>query len=280
MRKKIRVAGTGLDGLVGSRVVELLANGIDFELFPQTAMNITDQKKTTSMIQSVDFDIFLHMAAYTKVDMAEKEKDIVWKVNVEGTRNVWNAVGEKKKPFIYVSTDFVFDGMTFPFYEDSIPYPISYYGLTKYEGEKIVKDNAMIVRLSYPYRAQFENKTDIVRSIIHLLKQHKPIKGVIDQILTFSFIDDIAYAFKHLFSHYSPEIFHIVGVDSLSGYEAIHTIGRVFALDTSHVGKIRYDEFYAGKAQRPKKSIIKSRKNTFYRMKSFEEGLQELKKQL
>lgn len=280
MRKKIRVAGTGLDGLIGSRVIELLANDIDFEPIPQTVMDITDEKKTTSVIQSVNFDIFLHMAAYTQVDRAENEKDIAWKINVEGTNNVWNAVAEKKKPFIYISTDFVFDGIAHPFYEDSIPHPISYYGLTKYEGEKIVKDKAMIIRLSYPYRGQFENKTDIVRSILNLLKQHKPIKGIIDQILTLSFIDDIVYAFKHLFSHYSPEIFHIVGADSVSACETIDAIGRVFQLDTSHVIKITYDEFYMGKAKRPKKGIIKSEKNTFYRMKSFEEGLKEIKKQL
>ncbi|HLD26350.1 MAG TPA: sugar nucleotide-binding protein [Patescibacteria group bacterium] len=278
--KKIRVAGTGLDGLVGSRIVELLKKDIDFIPLSQTIMDITDVANIRSMIQSIDFDLFLHMAAYTQVDGAEKEKDTAWKVNVEGTRNVWKTVTAKNKPFIYISTDFVFDGMNTPFFEDSMPHPISYYGLTKYEGEKILKGSTMIVRLSYPYRSYFENKTDIVRSIILALKDKKPIKGIMDQILTFTFIDDIACALRHLFFHYSSDIFHIVGVGSMSGYEAIQTIGRIFQLDTSHVEKITYDEFYKNKAHRPKKGIIKSKKNTFYKMSSFEEGLKEIKKQL
>lgn len=276
--KKMRIAGTGFDGLVGSRIVELCKKNIDFIPLSQSVMDITDRKKTHSMIQSIDFDLFLHMAAYTQVDMAERERKGAWNVNVEGTRNAWDAVHERNKPFLYISTDFVFDGIHFPFFEDSIPHPVSYYGLTKYEGEKIIKNNGMIIRLSYPYRSYFENKTDIVRSIVNALKDKKPMKGIVDQILTFTFIDDIAYAFQYLFSHYSPEIFHIVGRDSMSGYDAIKMIGKVFQLDTSYVDTITYDEFYMGKAQRPKKGIIKSKKNTFYPMKSFEEGLWEIKR--
>lgn len=276
--KKIRVAGTGLDGLVGSRIVELLKKDVDFIPLSQTFLDITDNKNTKSIVQSVDFDLFLHMAAYTNVDGAEKEKSTAWKVNVEGTQNIFDAVSQKNKPFISISTDFVFDGISAPFYEDSPPHPLSYYGLTKYEGEKIIKNKGMIIRLSYPYRSHFENKTDIVRSILHALKDKKPIKGIVDQILTFTFIDDIAYAFQYLFSHYSPEVFHIVGEDSISGYDAIQMIGKVFELNTSHVGRITYDDFYKGKAHRPKNGIIKSKKNTFYPMRNFEEGLRKMKK--
>lgn len=275
----MQVAGTGLDGLVGSRIVELLKNDIYFIPLSQTVMNITNHDQTKSMIQFANFDLFLHMAAYTNVDGAEKEKKIAWETNVEGTRNIFDAVSKKNKSFIYISTDFVFDGLSPPFYEDSHPRPLSYYGQTKYEGEKIVKNHGMIIRLSYPYRAHFENKTDIVQSIMHALQEKKPLKGIVDQLLTFTFIDDIAYALKHLIFNYSPHVFHIVGKDSLSGYDAVKTIGKVFRLDTSHVGKITYDAFYAGRALRPKKGIIKSKKNTFYAMKSFEEGLKEIKNQ-
>lgn len=280
MLKKIRVAGTGLDGLVGSRIVQLLQNDVDFISIPQTAMDITDQQQTRSALKTIDFDLFLHMAAYTAVDGADIAQETAYNINVRGTKHVFDAVHEKKKPFIYISTDFVFDGITPPFDENSTPHPISYYGQTKYEGEKIVKNHAMIVRLSYPYRAHFEGKTDIVRSIILLLQEKKHIKGVIDQILTFTFIDDIAHAMNYLFTHYSPEIMHIVGADSISAYEAIQTIGKVFALDTSHVTKTTCDDFYAGRARRPKNGIIISKKNTFYRMKTFEEGLQNIKQEL
>lgn len=279
MYKKMRAAGTGLDGLVGSRVRELLDKEFDFIPLSQKQMDVTKKEQVNAAIKNLQFDMFLHLAAYTNVDGAEREKELARAVNVVGTQNVFEAATAKKKPFIYISTDFVFDGQAPPFFEDSAPRPISYYGLTKYEGEKIVKDKTMIVRLSYPYRAYFQSKTDIARSIISALAQKKPLKGVVDQIITFTFIDDIAYALKHLLAHFSPEIFHVVGADSLSAYEAMLTICEVFGFDKSLVGKTTYEEFYRGKASRPQKGIIKSTKNNFYRMKTFEEGLKTVKEE-
>lgn len=278
--KKLTIATTGGDGLIGSRLIALLRQDFDFIPIYQAQMNITDQEQTNLFIKKIEFDIFLHLAAYTNVDGAEKEKTLAWDINVNGTKNVFAAAAAKKKPFIYISTDFVFDGQSPPFFEDSPPQPISCYGLTKHEGENIVRNQAMIVRFSYPYRAHFEMKTDIVRSIISALRQKKLIHGIVDQIITFTFIDDIAYALKHLFNHYSPEIFHVVGADSLSAYEAMLTICDVFNFDKSLVGQTTYEEFYAGRAQRPKKGIIKSKKNDFYQMKTFAEGLAEVKRQM
>lgn len=280
MNKNIRIAATGLSGLIGSRLQELLRNEFEFISLSQEVVDITNKQSVKNVFKTLQYDVFLHLAGYTNVDGAEKEKEIAWKINVEGTRNVFEEVSRQKKPFIYISTDFVFDGVHPPFYEDSIPHPISAYGLTKYEGEKVLKNQAMILRLSYPYRASFEGKKDIVRSLIVALKNKLPIQGVVDQYITFTFIDDIAYALSHLMKNYSPEIFHIVGADSVMAYESIKTIGDVFDLDTSFVGQTTYDEFYKNKAQRPQKGIIKSKKNTFYPMKTLGEGLREIKRQL
>lgn len=280
MPKRLKVAATGLSGLVGSRVEELLKGEFDFTSLPIEKMDITDRPQVISLIKNLDFDVFLHLAAYTNVDGAEKEKLLATKINVEGTKNVFEAVLRKGKKFIYISTDFVFDGENPPFFEDSTANPISHYGLTKYQAEQIVKNKAMIVRLSYPYRAYFSQKTDFVRAVIRLLKEKKPIKGVVDQIITFTFIDDIAYALGYLLKNFSPQVYHIVGADSLSAYQAMLTICDVFDLDKSLVGKTTYDQFYQGKAKRPRRGIIRSKKNDFYQMKNFEEGLRELKKQI
>lgn len=277
---KLKIAVSGLDGLIGSRLEELLKKYFHFIPLSINKMDIANRQQVFSTLKNINFDLFLHLAAYTNVDNAEKDKNLAWQINVDGTKNVFEAVCNKGKKFIYISTDFVFDGENSPFFEDSIPSPVSYYGLTKYQGEKIVKDKAMIVRLSYPYRTFYELKKDIVRSIIDILKQKKPIKGIIDQILTFTFIDDIAGALKYLFQNHSNEIFHIVGGDSLSAYEAILIICDIFDLDKRLVEKTTFDEFYQGKAKRPKKGTIKSKKNNFYKMKKFREGLFVVKKQL
>lgn len=277
---KLKISGTGLTGLVGSRIMDLLKDDFDFTPIPFSDMDITNKDAVNRKLFETDFDVFLHAAAYTNVDGAEQDHDTAYNLNVTGTQNVFETVTNKRKKFIYISTDFVFDGQHAPASEDSTANPLSIYGRTKFEGEQIVGHNGMIIRISYPYRAVFDQKKDVVRSIIDLLKSGTRIKGITDQILTYTFIDDIAFSLKHLLANYSPEIYHIVGSDSLTGYDSILQICDVFGLDKTKVDQTTYDEFYAGRALRPKNGTTISTKNNFHPMKTLHDGLLELKRQL
>ncbi|MCX6730787.1 MAG: sugar nucleotide-binding protein, partial [Candidatus Roizmanbacteria bacterium] len=94
------------------------------------------------------------------------------------------------------------------------------------------------------------------------------------------FIDDIAYGLGHLMNNYSPEIFHLVGADAMSPYTLALSIAKAFKLNESLVGKTSYDAYFANKAKGPRYSDIQSKKNTFYKMHTFEEGLSLIKNQL
>ena len=276
MNNKLTIAATGLDGLIGSRVAILLKENFDFVNLNLEVMDITDKASVSAVIGKTSFDLFLHLAAYTDVDGAEKNQDLARKINVEGTRNIFEAVKKQRRKLIFISTGFVFDGEKPPFYEDSERKPISHYGQTKYEAEKIVEGEAMIVRLDYPYGSKVSYKKDIVDGVVSLLEQGKTINGIVDQSFTPTFIDDIAHSLGYLGNHFSPEVFHIVGSNSLTGYELIATICEVYGFDKKLLGETTYEEFYKGKARRPKKSIMKSRKNNFHPMKTFREGLEQL----
>lgn len=275
----IKIALTGSTGLIGSRIVELLKEKFEFIPILQNEVDITDKISVQNKINLIEFDVFLHLAAFTNVDTAETQKELAYSVNVLGTKNVYDSVTDKNKKFIYISTDFVFDGTKPPYYENSISNPLSYYAQTKLKGEKIMLNKAMIVRLAYPYRAIFEPKKDFVRAIITALKDQKTIQMITDSTITPTFVDDIAYSFEYLFNNYSPETFHIVGSDSLSPYDAGLKIAKIFNLDQSLVVPITYNEYYKNKAKRPQFSEIKSKNNIFYKMKTFEEGLTEVVKQ-
>lgn len=276
----VKIALTGADGLVGSRIVELLGREFQFIPLPQAQMDITNAEAVGTVLQNLDFDLFLHLAAYTNVPQAEKEKDLALKINRDGTKNVFEAVTAKNKKFIYISTDFVFDGNNPPYIEDSIPNPISAYAVSKYEGEKIVRDRAMIVRISYPYRAAFEKKRDFFRTFKTYLEQKKPLTMITDSLMTPTFIDDIALGLGHLIKNFTLEVFHLVGADSLSPYDAALKVADQFNLDRSLIGQTTYGEYIKGKAPLPKLGEIKSSKNNFWKMKTFEEGLEEIIKQL
>src|SRR3989338_4077118 len=175
----MNVAITGPNGLIGSRLIELLTD-ITFIPLSHEELDITNQNDVVAKLNNINFDILLHLAAYNNVDMAEKEREKAHAINVDGTRYLYNAVQKINKKMIYISTDFVFDGVSPPFDEESKPNPVGYYGQTKYEGEQTLADDAMIVRISYPYRSNViqtpstrgknPGKPDFVARLSQLLK--------------------------------------------------------------------------------------------------------------
>lgn len=276
----LKIAITGSDGLIGSRLSQLFKK--EFVLIPllKKEVDITDKTLVEKKLLRLDFDLLLHLAAYTNVDRAEKEKSLAWKVNVEGTKNLFQIVEKRSKKFVYISTDFVFDGKNPPFFEDSQPNPLSWYGKTKYEGEKILQGKAMIIRLSFPYGPSPAKKIDFVRRIKSLLEKNIPLKMVNDSIVTPTYIDDIAFGLTHLLKNFSPEVFHLVGKDSLSPYQAGQNIARVFSLNKDLIRPISYHQYFKNRAPRPRYSDIRSKKNQFYQMRKFQAGLTKLKDEL
>src|SRR3989344_5174169 len=140
----MKIAITGESGLVGSRIIELLKNDFNFVPLKHSEFDIANSGQVTEYLDTLDFDLLLHLAAYTNVDKSEIEKNEAFSVNVIGTKNVFEAVSKKNKKMIYFSTDFVFDGVNPPFDEERIPNPIGFYGQSKYEGELFLKNKAMI----------------------------------------------------------------------------------------------------------------------------------------
>lgn len=268
-----RVIITGSTGLVGSRIVELLHEKVHFISLSQPLVDITNMESVKNALLSVEYDTILHLAAYTKVDEAEQEQESAHSVNVAGTQHIFTIAQEQQKHMIFISTDFVFDGIHPPFTENAVPHPLSIYGTTKYKAEKVVANDAMIVRISYPYKKYPSEKKDFVHKIKDQLSSGNTLRMVQDSLITPTYIDDIAYALYYLIEHFSPSIFHIVGADALSPYDAGVQIARTFGLNEQLIQPALFTEFFHNKAKRPQFSDIQSSKNTFFTMKTFEQGL-------
>ncbi|MGH7203673.1 MAG: SDR family oxidoreductase [Candidatus Levyibacteriota bacterium] len=280
----------GGSGLVGSRIVELLDSKHTFDdLSLSKGVDITNPSSLDIIKNDTEHDVVLLLAAKADVDGCEADKPMgeegaAFKINVTGVQNVVNACKQTNKKILYISTDFVFDGTKEPPYEyteDDIPNPGNWYATTKYKGEEVVKNSDipfLIVRIAYPYRKEFPLKKDFVRAIASRLENNQPVAAVTDHIMTPTLIDDVAFAVDVLLENNEKGIYHVVGSESLSPYDAAMTIADIFGFDKSLISKTTRAEYFKGKAQRPfNLSLNNARiKQLGVTMHGFAEGLQKI----
>lgn len=291
--KKPSILGIGGSGLIGSRIVELLFDQYNFiNLSLETGVDITKPQTLDAIRNDERGAVILHLAAKTDVDRCEEDRMLgehgdAWKINVLGTQNVVAACKKTNKKIIYISTDFVFDGTINRggYTEEDPSHPINWYGETKYRGEEIVKKSGLpflILRLAYPYRALFPPKKDFVRALIVKLQNKEKIKAVFDHVITPTFIDDIVHALDTLICANATGIYHVVGSEFISPYGASLLVARTFDFDLSLIQKVSRDEYFKDRAPRPFNLSLENGKieKLGVKMKTFEEGLEEVKRQL
>ena len=291
--KFMNIIGTGLSGLVGSRIVELLSSQYTFEdVSRKIGIDITDNNLVKAKIASSTSPVVLHFAARTDVDGCENDRELTtnsisWKINVEGTRNVVEACEQSGKKIIYLSTDMVFDGeknLGEKYMETDVPRPVNWYAMTKYEGEKIVQQAKIpwvILRIAYPYRSNFEKK-EYVRVFLSRLQNNQEISAVYDHFYTPTFIDDLSNVFDILLKQNISGIFHAGGNQVVSPYDAAVMIARQFQLNEGLINKISREEYFYDKAPRPFNLSLKNDKiqQLGIKMSSFEDGIKEIQKQI
>lgn len=138
------LAGRGYEGL-GTDILPLdEKDGGTLHGHPYAQLDITDREAVHALIRAYKPDAVVHCAAWTNVDGAEDpaNQDKVYAVNALGTRNIAEAAEAAGAKMLYLSTDYVFSGEgTEPWDPDCTEYrPLNYYGKTKLEGEKAVRD--------------------------------------------------------------------------------------------------------------------------------------------
>ncbi|MBU1327450.1 SDR family oxidoreductase [Patescibacteria group bacterium] len=285
----MNIIGTGLSGLIGSRIVELLQKDFSFEdLSLDTGVDITDYPAVKNRLQASKADWVFHLAAYTDVQAAEDERcqgkeSLSWKINVDATANIASICRKTGKRLLYISTDYVFDGTKDAYDEGDEPNPQGWYAMTKWEGEKYVipLSGGLVVRIANPYRANPKGKRDFVHKMMDMLGSGKPLRAPVDQLFIPTFVDDIAGALNVLVSKNASGIYHVVGGSALTPYEAAVTIARFLGYDASLVSKTTFAEFMAGRAPFPQRAVLKNDKIQALgvKMRGFEEGLRELARQ-
>jgi dTDP-4-dehydrorhamnose reductase len=289
-----KIFGIGASGLIGSRVAEQFIDTYPItNLSTKTGVNITDPESLSVIENDTEHTHVILFAAKADVDGCEKDKALgrngdAWKINVDGAENVAQVCRKSGKKLIYISTDFVFSGSNAPeggYDEQDEPDPINWYATTKYEGEKAVKRSGaayVIARIAYPYRRVFEAKKDFVHAIAGRLREGLPVQAVTDHIMTPTYVDDIAAAIQKLIETDNNGLYHVVGSEFITPYEAASAIASEFGFAKDIITKTTREQFFQDRAPRPFNLSLKNDKieHLGVEMRTFREGLRELKTEM
>ncbi len=172
-------------------------------------------------------DVIINATGYNAVDKAEKEeKELAYKINAEAVGMLANVAKEMGAVFINYSTSYVFDGEKESGYvEDDIPNPVSEYGKSKYEGEKLVQSvggKFYIIRLSRLYGARGISPNSKLSFVDIMLskKSEQEIKVVDEEVSSLIYAPDLAKFTRTLIEEKKPYgIYHCANLGACTWFE-------------------------------------------------------------
>lgn len=291
----MKILITGSNGLLGQHLVNLLLKTTDHEIIATSKsdphnivqnsrihyylLDITDGMEVNLLINKFQPDSIIHCAALTQIDECEQNPIKAWEINVTATRFLLDAAKAVNAFFIFLSTDFVFDGINGPYKEEDTVNPVSYYGSTKVAAEKAVIESGLqyaIIRTCLLYgNILFGNRSNIITWVKENLENSQKIKVVSDQMRTPTYVEDLANGIALVVEKKAVGLFHISGKDFLSPYEMAINTAAYLKLDAAFIQKVDASVF-TQTAKRPVITgfVINKAENVLgYKPLSFIEGL-------
>lgn len=146
--------------------------------------DLKDPRAVRAAILAADCDLVLNTAAFTQVDLAEARPDEAFAVNATAPGAIAAACAERDLPFVHLSTDAVFDGLTDRAYvETDEARPINVYGRSKLASEQAVlaQPCGVVLRISWVFSRYGRN---YVSFMLRLARERETLRVVTDQFGT------------------------------------------------------------------------------------------------
>jgi dTDP-4-dehydrorhamnose reductase len=270
--------------LLKSYEVIATGRGEQRQAFPDTngflyeSMDFTDPLAVKKTFETHRPDVVVHAGAMSNVDECELNHVLAYKTNVEGTSTMLLNAKEHKCFFVFISTDFIFDGARGMYSEEDMPGPVNFYGKTKLDAEIAIKEyeyDWAIVRTVLVYGTPISAKQNILTIVKEKLEKGEEYSVVNDQVRTPTFVEDITQAIISIIEKKAKGVFHISGKDVLTPYDMACCVADFFGFNKSLIKKVTAADF-SQPAKRPPITgfvIDKAVRELGFHPVAFEEGL-------
>lgn len=180
----MKILITGKNGQMGYELAQVFAKpGNTVFALDRTAMDLSDVKQIREVTRAIAPDLILNAAAYTAVDLAEKESSLAFAVNADAPAILAEEANRLGAPIIHYSTDYVFDGNgTRPYRETDAVGPANVYGHSKLKGEEAIAGIAkhhLVLRASWLYSNRRHN---FLLTVLRLAAERDSLSVVNDQM--------------------------------------------------------------------------------------------------
>lgn len=215
----MKVLLTGASGQLGRCVQDVFPKEWQLFAFNSQELDITNLEQVESTFETIKPDAVINAAAYTKVDQAESEADLAFRVNATGVYHLALCSKKHGSRLIHISTDYVFDGTKREPYTETDPTnPINVYGQSKLAGENLALAthiNTLILRTSWVFS---EYGNNFLKTMLRIGGNNSELRIVSDQVGTPTYAGDIANAIIHLLKNHQEErgILNVSGKDICS----------------------------------------------------------------
>ncbi|HOO78918.1 MAG TPA: dTDP-4-dehydrorhamnose reductase [Lachnospiraceae bacterium] len=256
--KKIIV--TGCNGQLGKAINQVYAGSTEYQLINTDVaeLDITDVEAVLAFAEKEAPYAIINCAAHTNVNACETQRELAYRINAIGPRNLSIAAKRNHARLVHISTDYVFPGNgTRPYSEFDSVGPMSMYGSTKLAGERFVEqfaENYFIIRTAWLYG----DGKNFVKTMLKLSETNDSIGVVDDQIGSPTSALELARAIYALLPTNNFGLFHgtCEGICSWADFteEIFSLAGRTTKVE--HISTREYDTRFPGSAPRPAYSVL------------------------
>ena len=257
--KHQRVLVTGASGLLGSHLCGLL--GERAIAVGSRDLDLLQIDRIRDFVLQMNPDSLVNCAAYTAVDLAEKDSERCTAINRDAVAALAEVTSQLGIPFVQISTDYVFGGAApidrLPRRETDPVAPAGVYAISKYEGELAAARNPrhLVVRTCGLYGIPSQpSGRNFVLTMLKLAQDRPTLRVVSDQECSPTFVAELAPAVLHLLESNASGTFHVVNEGGTTWHAFAEAIFRIRGVQV-RVDPISSAEYNAP-AARPAYSVL------------------------